>query len=395
MPAYQFGAPVIPLSQVIDELHIAQGNVKHSHIASDFVHARWIWKKLFWNTLWQIQQKVIEVTDRHPEDCGCNECRNQCTMDWPLLPKSEPIPNPIQKEYTGRVKLPSDMVRLISISVMDKCGNQQPLAYNPYINTVDMSCPPVKCSCVNCGGNDTLCAVLDQLQVTTEDITINGTVYTKRTWIRKDERGDLLQVSNIPVLGTDGNTIVYIEQKEILCNLEVDENSCIKYTEPNRELLLNFCGCYIPWVQFGRCNKDCRTQLTKYESRYGEYNWDAKAGNILHLKHVKAERVIVAYQTSGEDLNDEILIPEIALEAMIAGIYWRQRWVSPAYSQVEKQESRFEFNRCKTELFKFLNPVKITDLMDIAGMSPKWATDGMPPDRYYMWNTYYWWYGVL
>jgi hypothetical protein len=107
-------------------------------------------------------------------------------------------------------------------------------------------------------------------------------------------------------------------------------------------------------------------------SNYGEWNWDAKAGDVIHLKHVRADRVIVAYQPSGTSADTEILVPEYAVQAMMAGINYKQKWLSPAYNPGEKKMAEMDWKREKNRLYDFMYPIRMDELIRIATLIPKW-----------------------
>jgi len=352
MPRYLYGTQVLTLSEVVDELNVVQNNVKQNYAASNLIHAKWVWKDLLWTTEWSVAQVALDIVD-------------------------------------GKIQLPNDVIRIVNISAVDKCGKIQPLGHNPNINTLDIRCSTNKCGC-GCGGKDTYCAQVDNMQVKEETITINGTDYTKTTYIRVDNQGNLYEVANIPAWNTATDEVVFTEERSLLCNLELTTDGCIKETEANRCALAQYCGCYIPggipeynWWGYGSCywdtcgdwreRKECKRAVPVVHNDFGYYNWDARAKDVVHIKDTKAVQVIVGYQTSGESDNTEMLVPEYALDAMLAGIYYRQRQYSPVVSWGEKQQSMYAYRAAKTRLFEFKNPLRADVFVKLQDIIPRWG----------------------
>lgn len=325
-----FGVPVYTLSEAVENFNIESGNVRGHHFTKMLVHAKWVWQDLLLNTIWSFSQKILEVD-----------------------------------KVNNTVKLPDNRVRLINISAIDKHGNAQPLAYNPNFNTQDVACPPKTCGCPGCGCNNTLCGLIDAIQYRTETVYLNGIAYTKEIWTRKDANG-LVEVSKTPFL--DNATVVYEEFIKKVCDLEMTSNGCIKFTEPNRKRIVEHCGCYFPIVHRHMVD----VSYPPYESYFGDFNWDSVDKDVLHLKHVKAERLLVTYQTNGMDDGSQINIPEHAVSALQYGIMHRQAAFSTRTSTLEKRNAKNEYNNAKNELFEFENPLKISDFVQLQETIAKW-----------------------
>lgn len=348
-----YGTPVMTLSEIVTELNIEQGNLNQNHFMAYMVSAKWVWKDILWNIAWSVAQKQVQVEN-------------------------------------GTIKLPMDVVRLINISVVDKCGNLQPLGFNPNINTLEIKCAETACSCSSCNGQGTLCSALDNITITTEEIIIDGAAYTKTTTTRADQ-GGLYRIISTPALKAgEMIAVVNVETRELICAIETDSNGCIKTTEPNRRALMEHCGCWLPigGIPYygGRCdaspypysdrgdsnNRDCQRSVPTTRNEYGYYNWDAVAGDVIHLKDVTATSVIVAYQTSGEGVNTEMLVPETAVNAIKFGVIYRQKAFSPLYGYNEKEMCRRDYEREKDALWRFRNPLKMDEFIKLQTIIPKW-----------------------
>lgn len=348
---YLYGTPVLTLSEVVSEFNVAQNNVKENHFISNLRHAKWIWKELLWTNVWSLAQVYVPIVD-------------------------------------GKIQLPQDVIRVVNISVMDKCGKIQPLGHNPNINTLDIRCSTNPCGCA-CGGEDTYCAQVEGITVKTEQVTIGDAEYPKTTYTRSDRAGNIFEIANIPTFDVATSEVVFIEQRTLLCKVEVTESGCIKATEPNRIALTQYCGCYFSYGSpdysylentsaywAGCCDwrhrEECKRAIHVSHNDYGYYSWDAKANDIVHIKHTEATSVIVSYQTSGENGNQEMLIPEYALDAMMAGIFWRQRQYSPVAPWGDKLQSKFAYNAAKTALFEFQHPIRMDDFVRSQNILPTW-----------------------
>lgn len=369
-----FGGPVMSLSAIVKNLMIEQGNSNQNHYADNLVRAKWTFKDLLKDTIYSVKYKVV-------------------TLD--------PADNSII--------IPSDCSQLYSISVENHCGQLVPLAANPDMNTIRLECPVKKCSCQSCKGNGTLCDALDAIQVVFEDVDINGYPFTKKTWIQKCDDGVIRKVIELPYptlpypIGRAPDVTIKTEY-ETLCNLEVTSTGCIVPTEANHRLLMQYCGCYIPFWQSSAClavnainsmdplspamnmidingqGLDA-TWIREYwceaglfpQSNFGYWNWDALGGQKIILKMVRATKFILCYRTNGEGCDgEEILVPEDALDAMQFGIVWRQRAFSPAFADREKESAFTVYTRHKDLYGKLLRPVSPEVLASLQQITPLW-----------------------
>jgi hypothetical protein len=326
----QYGSVVLTISQLVKDYCIEQGNSNQNHYIKNLVHAKWVWKEIFLTSIWAIKQKIVKVSSDRT------------------------------------ITLPSDLMRLVNISVQDECGQLQPLGFNPNMNTLKNACP-TSCSC-GCGGQGTLCGMVDNIQMRTETININGTDYTKRIWNRTDDAGNLTEVIETPVWDAGEGAIEMVERVNIVCALDTTQSGCIADTKPNRQKLIDHCGCYIP-----SCVEPlCQLSLPPYKSNYGDWNWDATAKDTIHIKDSAVNYVIVGYQTNGECDGEEIVVPEYSEFAIKVGINYRSALFSRVATISEREQMKREFKNAKTELRKFLNPIRISEFLSIQDRTPQW-----------------------
>lgn len=345
MARYLYSTAVKTLTDVVKEFNLAQGNLAGNHFVSTLNHAKWIWKDLNFSNFWGVVQTAVPVID-------------------------------------GKITLPENVSRLLNISVIDKCGNIQPLGYNPSVNTYALKCPTKTCSC-KCGGNGTYCGDLSSIDTQTEQVVIESQEYTKTTYTRHDGMGNIVREVHAPVWDVDTQEVVYLDSREVIFTVEINQDGCILSSEPNRRKLVEFCGCYIPYPFRARCETGlcselytchrCKTFFEPYKNEYGHYNWSAEAGNVIHLYKVDASQVLLVYQSNGELDGVEVLVPEYAVDAMMMGIMYRQRALSNIYPISEKQYAKQQYNVAKRKLYEFLNPLRMDDFVKLGGVIPKWG----------------------
>lgn len=340
-----YGEPTLTLSEAVDELMIAQENDKRNHYFTYLNHAKWIWKEIVRSTIWAVVQKVIEV----PED--------------------------------GRIKLPAGVGRRMSISVVDHYGNIQVIEQNPNMNTLLDNCETTKCSCRACKGENSLCDLLDQISVRNEEVVIDdGTTietYQKRVWNRKDEAGNLIEVSEIPYFDAEKEEVVYSTDTRVICAMDVDEKCCIQPTDRNRRLFFEHCGCFMWNLLPYWPHKDSRERwdevdIPPLKSDYGYWKFEANSDDTIWLKHSKAKKIIVMYAADAEsDSSEEMLVPEFALNSLHAGMMWRQKFFSPVTSLKEKREAKMEYRSQKSDMRSYLFPLNVSAFLRAGAQLPK------------------------
>jgi hypothetical protein len=335
-----YGVPALSVSDLVANFMMEQGNSNQSHYAGNLVRAARVWEDLTFDTIWKIKYKAVTV---NPKD--------------------------------NSIKMPSDMLRLLNLNVVNECGLYVPLGFNPAIATVKMDCPAKVCSCETCKGDNSYCVALDAVSVVSETVYINGYPFDKKTWTQKGDGGTLQKVIQypypiLPYPQSGAPTIEYRTEYETVCTLDVTETNCIKPTESNRQLLEQHCGCTVVAWQQKMC---CSTDGAILKSDYGYWNWDAQCPDQkVILKDVKAKQVIIAYQSSGNCGTDELIIPRRALDAMQYGIVHRQVAWSPAANRLEKREAKNAYEESKWDLSRWLHPVDIDAMDQLRDIIMKW-----------------------
>lgn len=344
----QNGVAVMTLTDMVDDFCLAQGNLREAVYTASLRNAKWAWKDLFRTTLWNIRKAVL-----------CVDCKDHS------------------------IRLPNDCERIISTSVVDCHGKLHPLSFNSDWNTAKITCMKVKCSCNNCGGQNTLCAAIDSINVTTEQITINGQSYPQTTWTRYDGSGAVQTQQKIPAWNVATNSVVFNTVVNTVCNVETTTNGCIKATQANMDMLRNNFGCgnfLDQWSAWGygwgdnRLNQELILATYNY---WGEWNYNAADRSIVHIFGNATQgnthygntqdqenewrnglrQVILDYQTNGETPDTEILIPEYAVEAVEIGMVYRQKYLHPRINEGDKLAAKQAWRVSKRDVLAYLNPV--------------------------------------
>lgn len=340
------GVAVMTLADVVDDYSLLSGNLRQTNILVLYRNARWAWKELFRTTIWNVRKAVL-----------CLDCKD------------------------NTIRLPNDCDRMLAISVVDCYGKLHPLGFNPDWNTSKILCSPVKCSCSSCHGEDTLCGALDSISMTTETIQIDGTDYTQTTLTRNNNGAIQRQIQR-PTVNASTGLVEYITDIETICNVEVTTQGCIKATKPNMDILRSSCGCGNFIDQWNNIyatgwGKAYRSLIPTVYNYWGEFNFNAADPQIVHIfgggrynyhfnntpeQEVQwrgsIRQVIVDYQTNGETPNQEIVIPEYAVEAIHMGINYRMKMVHPRISEGDKLASKNAWDAAKMDVLKYLNPIQ-------------------------------------
>lgn len=346
------GEEVIPLSKLVKEFCLKQGNMKEANVFQQLVYAREIWKELFRKCIWGIRNVVLTV------DCERN------TIERPI-----------------------DCERIINISVIDHRGKLQPLSCDPGISTVEIECIKVNCSCNNCNGQGTLCGAAEAgVSYTTEVVTIQGNPYNLETWTRYSQ-GAIQQEQKVPSLQAGTSNVVYNTVFSTLCNIETTDKGCIKPTNTNMELLRDYCGCgNFPESQSGISRdwyRGYENLIPQQYNYYGYWNQNAADASIIHIfrhdsnhhdrhNRNRIEKVVVSYQTNGEDPGAEILIPQFAKFAIDMGIMWYQKVYNPRATETEKEGTLNRWRMAKLNVNKHLNPIRMEDIEKLQTQARRW-----------------------
>ncbi len=365
------GCPTLTLSAAVDQYMAENGIDSRKYGAKYLITAKWAWKKLFLNTLYVVQST------------------------WEPLKKGEPY---------NYIDVPRGLVRLLSVGNPDKCGNIQPLYYNPQLNIIAKPTNK-KCGCNQCNC-DGLCEELNSLSVTTKELfTINGVTYYEKTWIKTCPNGDILEYKETPAkkyndyIGNAGDfnpdfnpdfnvgnadlsnfSIVTETTQRKLCAVTVKPCGCVETTPENEAILLEHCGC-----QFNHCCKRGRRHCEQFleninNNRRGEIKI-SECGTRIYFKPshdthninlTNPEYLLVNWQSNGEIVGQQVQVPEYAYDALCAGIYYRVTKRNGKYNLSERLEAERMWEKENNNVITFLNQLSLSFLSDVGDAQPTW-----------------------
>jgi hypothetical protein len=333
--------PYLSLTEVVEDYMISNFNDERKYLVNYLVHAKWIWKKLLWSTVWQITSKYIKV---------------KAAEDGQLY-----------------IDVPKDMIRFINLSRSDSKGRLRPFVTDDSINAL---APTYSngVACSSCGESDELGACVTGMTVITEQVTIDGTPYVNKTWKKLEKSGDLLEIRELWVKDysdPDNITVTKTTLTKTVFSFEVKDCGCLVKCDKNEQLVQQYCGALC-------ANTKMLIASGKDWAKVKVFN-----GKIFFSHRGKVpDFVILSYQTNGECGESEIMVPEYAVEALTFGIHWRAGALAPArvVSPNEKNDRKDNWLRVQQELDEFLNPIRMEDFMDGQMSLPKWGSAN-PWDR--------------
>lgn len=152
--------------------------------------------------------------------------------------------------------------------------------------------------------------------------------------------------ATVPFVATNPNTAVLRCNTELICKVELDENECIVDTPVNIATVNECC--------FPVCNHK-KKDLPTINVRDG----------VIYFSNLNYNRVVLTYKTSGINFGIELMVPEIAEQAMMAGInYFAVKLKNTSLSVKENNKTEYELE--KRKLVKVLFPMRIQELLDAA-----------------------------
>lgn len=330
--------PYLSLTDAVNEYMLASMNDRRKYFINYLSHAKWIWKKLMWNTLWAMKHKYVEV-------------------DTSTTPHS--------------IVIPTDCVRFVNLSEEDDCKSIRSLSFKDNMNVLPK---PNKTGCCQvCGEPNPLGECVSNLSVIQKDVVIDNVTYKEKLWKKLCANGDMVEIREFPAKNynsiddPEDFTITWQSYEKYICKLDKKPCGCVENTEKNKTLIITHCGCFIT-----SCQKDlCDPMFTKPYARFGVIK--IQDGRI-YIQGNTNKQFILSYQTNGDCADSELLIPEIAVDALIFGIDYRSKALAPNADRFEKRESERAWNKAKQELEEFLNPIIVTEFMNAQMGFSKWGS---------------------
>lgn len=328
--------PYLSLTEMTNEYMLATFNDNRKYFINYLSHARWVWKKLFWNTIFAVKHKYVEV-------------------DTSTTPHS--------------IKEPRDMVRFIHLSQEDNCDTIRPLSFKDNMNVTPKT--SAEC-CPRCGSDNYLDQCVSNITVATSEIIIDDVAYTEKIWKKSCSNGDIVEIREVPTKQYPDNNpenfeIVTLKTEKYLCKLDKKPCGCIDDTPKNRELIVTHCGCFT-----ASCTKNlCDPMFSQPYTRFGVIK--REAGRI-YVAGNPNKKYLLSYQTNGECGDDEIMVPETAVDVMTFGINARAKALAPNVDRFERRESERMYNAKVQEYEEFLNPILVNEFMNAQMNFPKWGS---------------------
>jgi len=351
------------------EIYLATRQINNKKYYPSFlISAIWSWKNLFKNTIYAVNSQ------------------------WFTLKSGVPY---------NYVDMPPNVLRFFSATVVNECGEMIPLFMDNRINIIAQpTSSQKKCGCgaCDCGG---LCEDINSLTYTTKVLfTISGVDYYEKDWVKVCPNGDILEYRIVPTKkyntftgdGGDYNrdynndyligtspfqdfTIEYVTTQKIICKLTLLPCGCPENTVDNINLLNNYCGCYLPFNAFCK-RKQCNTKVTGEINGYdnlGSIKVSECGTKIYYIPHPTCDgtppllptSLLLNWQTSGENCNEIVQVPEYAIETLFYGIDFNSKRFNNAYSLGEKAESKYNWQDAQNQLVLFLNPLNLDYLAQI------------------------------
>jgi hypothetical protein len=326
--------PYLSLDELVDEYMISTLNDQGRLVLNYHVHAKWIWRELMIGSEWAVVSQWVKV--QVDEESG-----------------------------QAYIELPKGVERFISLERVDARGRLRPFLADDHISVLAPVASNGVC-CPSCGGQDGMGAALKEMTVVTRPVQINGVTYIEKLWKKLEPSGDFLEIRETPALDNSVSPAVVSTTTLVrkVCSFEVMACGCISRSDSNRQLFQLYCGGH---TVESRRRALCGRQWAKIR-KYGNRVYFSFEGAVPDF-------VLLTSQTNGEGRSAEIMIPQHMADAMIFGIHWRAGALAPAsvVSPTEKRERAIEWEKAKTRLLEYLNPLSPADFLDIQMRLPKWG----------------------
>lgn len=359
------------LDSVADEYLISRQIRNKKYLPHYINAAKWAWKKLFKNTMWSVQS------------------------EWQPLRQGDPY---------NYVNVPVGMQRLFSVSITDHCGNIVPLYYNSKVNILPK--PKVNsCGCTACICNGGLCDDISSLtKISKLLFTINGVNYYEVDWLKVCPNGDIIEFKQVPtkkynnLIGDGGDfnadynndylianppftdyTIVTETFQQVLCKIDVKPCGCPENTVANEELFMQHCGGFCQ--PFAHCivnhkRKHCKRVIedTNYDTCLGSVKMSECGTRIYYVPRgtlpgqppaKMPDYLLINFQTSGENCNTTVVVPEYAIDTMFYGIDHNSKRFSGVLFFKEKLAVKYSWVDAQNDLILYLNPFSLERLASI------------------------------
>lgn len=342
-----FGVTSMPLSEAVDMFMSLQNNSNQNHKLLYRTSGRMIWKELLGDTLTSVRSVYVAVD-----------------------------------QSTKRFTLPKDIMRLYSISFVDKCGIIHPIFYDENVSTLELLDfnNEDSCGCQKCKGKDSLCSIFETVTYTdtVAEVSIEGTTDTFRIrkYVIRDVLGKVTEVTEYygpyDVNGSPTNDEIFKTTKEVICNLELDDNGCVCNSHVNNQIVETHLRCY---MSCRKHHEKIDPEIPATHNRFGYYTEIEGEDKVMKITSSKEDvlSVLVSYQSTGDNLDfSEYIIPEYALRAFYDGIYELSNRYVPGTTDRQKLVNQREYKKATNKLRGKLRPIKLEEFMAIGRGPAKW-----------------------
>lgn len=305
------------------------------------------------------------------------------------------------------IDIPSNASIVFSVAIEDHCKLLQPLYYNNQLSVVDK--PAVrKCGCQSatceCGG---LCQDVNSMSMETKLVfEINGIPYYEKIWYVYCPNGDILQYREVPtksyntIAGDGGDfnddynpdydiasqpftdyAIITSKFQKKICTLEVLECGCPRDTNENAIILSNACGCNLN-IGCGTRRRHCKNYFENPNGhKWGEVKI-SECGTKIYFRPSRhwqsctnqtlPEFLQLNFQTNGLEADQEVLVPDFAIDAMETGIDDRRIKFNTKFSLKDRDYARFRAVDERNKVIALLNPIDLIFMDGAQDLPVRW-----------------------
>lgn len=328
--------PFVSLSDAVKEYCLASFNDRRKYYINFMVHAKHIYKELCLRHLdISIVNKYVKV--------------DKTTNPWSIV-------------------VPPDMKKFLNLSNEGKDGGLVSFVFDDTIN--DVPVPTGINSCKSCNESDDYGQCVNNITAVTKDVVIDGDTYTETIWKKLCPNGDILEIRDIPTIDyneSDEQVVVTSRQERIIANLELKPCGCVKKTDRNKACIQTVCGVLI------------NNQVTVSNPTLNRVG--TKAGRIkisqgrIWIAGRVPDYLILSYQTNGICGEDQIMVPEIALSALLFGMKWRSIALATSFPPLIIREAKIAYESELEKLDMDLNPIRVEEFMNVQGAFHKWGSE--------------------
>lgn len=327
----------MPLTEVVNSYMNDSFNDGRKYMTNMLRIGADVWNKFYHRTLKIPKTKVLEI----------NKSTN--TADIPLYYDALP-----------------------KVFIVDECNKLQQLFSDDNYNVVDMVIKPKRgCGCTKCNCDNEVCAASAQVTFVEEDVIINNQTYKHVTQRKLCSNGDIIEeVSGYVAQGSatqDGTfTVVPFKDRKFISNVAVKTCGCVINVPDNNEKVIDACRCAVICCFPGKNN-----QIPVALNKHGHFKMDIERG-VIHLIGVKQNKIIFSCNSNTKS-DEEIMIPEFALDFMKTGMHFRSLRFRNNISDGKIQSAKREHSMEEQELLEFLNPIDYVEWKEFkSGFFPKW-----------------------